>query len=123
LLISLILAPRSSADQAVGIDKGQPAPFSGVLMDQEKANAVKIGLQERDLYKQIVDSQSRSLDLLKQNNTYAENKVNLLLEQNDKLAERLQSAQSLNNWERVGLVILGMAFVLGGAYAVKGISK
>lgn len=123
LLVLLAFIPRAVADQATALEKGQPAPYAGVLLDTEKANKTKIGLQERDLFEQIVNSQTKSIELLKQNNTYAENKVNLLLTQNDKLAEQLQSSQSFNTFERIGLIVLGVALTVGAGYALKGISK
>lgn len=123
LIYTLALFPRALADTATPVEKNQPAPYAGILMDQEKSNSVKIGLQERDLFEQIVTSQTKSIELLKQNNTYSENKVNILLEQNDKLSERLQNAQSLSTFEKVGLFVLGIAATVGAGLALKSISK
>ena len=123
LLYSLALYPCALADQAVGLDKDQKAPFAGVLLDAEKANSVKVGLQELDLYKAITESQAKSIDLLKQNESYNQNKVNILLEQNDKLAESLRSSQSLNSWERIGLVLLGVAVTVGAGVAIRSATK
>lgn len=126
LLILLIFSTtvRSSfADQAISLNKGDAAPFSGVLMDQEKSNLIKNQLQERDLFEKIIASQTTSINLLRQNGEYSEKKVGLLLDQNDKLAERLQSAQGLNNWERLGLVVLGIAMTVGAGYAIKQVTK
>lgn len=92
-------------------------------MDQEKSNLIKNQLQERDLFEKIIASQTTSINLLRQNGEYSEKKVGLLLDQNDKLAERLQSAQGLNNWERLGLVVLGIAMTVGAGYAIKQVTK
>lgn len=123
ILILSSFSPRAVADQAIQIKAGEPAKFDGILMDQEKSNKVKIGLDERDLFEQIVNSQTKSIQLLKDNNTYSENKVNLLLTQNDSLAERLQASQGLNNWERIGLVVLGIAMTCGAGLAIRSLSK
>lgn len=123
LLYSLALYPTALADTSVALDKDQKAPFAGILMDQEKANSVKIGLLERDLYKELSESQNRSIGLLKQNMTYSEDKVNKLLEQNDKLSERLQSAQGMNTWERIGFFVLGIAATVGAGLAIRSISR
>jgi hypothetical protein len=126
LLLTLLFSlayPPALADQAVPLDKDQKAPFAGVLMDPEKANSVKVGLQERDLFEEITKSQAHSIDLLKSNNALNEDKVNKLLEQNDKLSESLRSAQSLNNWERIGLVVLGVVMTAAAGYAIKQVAK
>ncbi len=123
LLLSLALYSPALADTSVALDQNQKAPFAGVLMDPEAANKVKAGLLERDLYKEITESQTHSIDLLKQNVSYSEDKVNKLLEQNDKLSERLQSAQSTSTFEKVGLFVLGIAATIGAGLAIKSISK
>ncbi len=123
LLLSLLFYSPALANTSVALDKDQKAPFAGVLMDPEMANSVKSGLLERDLYKEITESQAHSIDLLKQNSTYSEDKVTKLLAQNDKLSEQLQSAQSLNTWEKVGLVLLGVAVTVGAGVALRAASK
>ncbi len=123
IIISLIFSNSCFADKAIEMKENDKAPFAGVLMDPEMANSVKSGLLERDLYKEITESQAHSIDLLKQNNTYEEEKVQKLLTQNDLLSERLQSAQSMSTFEKVGLFVLGVAVTIGAGIMVRNVSK
>jgi len=52
-----------------------------------------------------------------------ENKVNLLVEQNDKLAKSLYSERTMTTWERVGWFVLGITATGIGAYALKNLAK
>jgi len=123
LMIFLTISNVSNADQVVQLNQNDKAPFAGLLFDQEKANNVKIGLIERDLYKEIMASQSRSIDLLKENEVYSENKVKMLLDQNDKLSQSLRSSQSMTTWERIGFFALGVLATVGAAYAVRSATR
>lgn len=119
LIESIALYPVALGNEAVEIRKGETAKFDGVLLDVEKSQQVKIGLQERDIFKQIVDSQAKSIDLLKQNDSYNDQKVSKLLEQNDKISEQLRSAQGMNTLERIGLFTLGVIATVGAGLIVK----
>jgi hypothetical protein len=121
-LISSLLCPRALAE-SVALDKDQKAPFAGVLMDPETANKTKIGLLERDLYKELSDSQGKSISILKENIGLHESSKEKLLEQLDRSSEALKSAQSFNSLERIGLILLGAALVVAGGYIVKGINQ
>lgn len=124
MLISLTILPRkSNADQLIPIKKGEVAAFDGALADVERLNTIKSGLQERDLYKQITESQQKSIDLLKQNDSYSETKVTMLLKQNDDLEKSLQSSQSMNSWEKIGLVTLGVLMTVGAGVAARNLLK
>ena len=123
LLFSLALYPCALANQSIPLKSGERAPVDGVLMDAEAANQVKTGLLERDLYKELSDSQTHSIDLLKQNMIYSEDKVNKLLDQNDKLSEQLKNSQSFTNLERIGLVLLGIVITVGAGVALKSVAK
>jgi hypothetical protein len=116
-LLSLILILQTisincRADTAVPVVKGNPAPFNGVLMDNEKANKVDNAIKERDLYKQIMNNTN---DIL-----YKEqDKVKILIQQNEKLLKQ----QSLTDLEKYLLFGLGIATTIGAGVLVKNIIK
>lgn len=130
LVLSLALGPRSLAQtpsptpsgKATAMKAGDIAKYDGVLLDADKANFVEQQVKQNELYKEIIDSQSKSIDLLKENETYDANKVSLLSNQNDQLAEQLQKTQGMTNWERIGLVALGVVMTIGAGLAIRGAS-
>lgn len=112
-----------SVPDVLSLNKGDNAPFAGLLFSIEKSNAIKAQLVQLDLYKELSDSQQKSIDFLKANQELEEKKVNTLLEQNDKLSEQLKSTQSFNNWERIAIFTLGIIATVGAGFAIKAASK
>ena len=108
------------AEDVVVIVKDSPAPFTGLLMTQEKANTV---YNELTTFKLLNTSLEKSVTLYKQNEELYEKKVNVLLEQNTKLSESLQKERTSNNWEKVLWFGLGFISVAAGIYGVQTITK
>lgn len=123
LIICLITSGTVRAEDTVLIEKEQKAPFAGILFSLPKANEIRGQLLERDLYKELSDSQQKTIQLYKSNNELSESKVNMLLEQNDKLSASLRSSQSLNTWECVGLFTLGILATVGAGLAIRSLNK
>jgi hypothetical protein len=123
LLISSIVASNTCsvfAADATPIKSGQPAPYDGLLLTPEKAQEVKNTYVERDGYKLLNDSLQKSLDLSGGAFNLSEQKVNILLEQNNKLAVNLNEARTTSNFEKFMWFGLG---VLGASLAVYGVKK
>lgn len=108
------------AEDVVVIVKDSPAPFTGLLMTQEKANTI---YNELTTFKLLNTSLEKSVTLYKQNEELYEKKVNVLLEQNTKLSESLQKERTSNNWEKVLWFGLGFISVAAGIYGVQAITK
>lgn len=89
------------------------------VFSPDKAKEVRNKLIDLDTYSKLNESLNKSIELYKKNETINDNKINLLIEQNDKLAKSLLASQSLNNWERFGLVLLGIAMTVGAGFAIK----
>jgi len=120
LVSSMIVNSVVIADDAVVLNKGQPAPYTGLLLTEEKANSVYNDLNK---YKLLNESLQRTVFLYEQNEKLQEKRVNVLLEQNDKLAINLQQARTVSNWEKVLWFGLGFLSVGLGIYGVQAITK
>jgi len=120
LVSSMIVNNVALADDAVVLNKGQQAPYTGILLTEEKANSVYNDLNK---YKLINESLERTVSLYEQNEKLQDKRINILLEQNDKLAINLQQARTVSNWEKVLWFGLGFLSVGLGIYGVQAITK
>ena len=96
------------AEDSVYLTKNQSAPFEGFLIPKEKVQELRNAELERNTYKAVNDSLKVSLDLEQKNSTLKDQKISLLLDQNDKLAKTAYQDHSLNNWEKVGIFAAGV---------------
>lgn len=102
ILMICLVSVNSLAQTTVPLNKNDTAPFSGVLFDNKTAQEARNALI-------IVPSLEKSLQLQTENFTLSEDKVNLLLKQNDNLAKRLGEEREVKSWERVLWFSLGIA--------------
>lgn len=120
LVSSMIVNSTANADEAIVLNKGQAAPYTGILLTEEKANSVYNDLNK---YKLLNESLERTVVLYEQNEKLQDKRINILLEQNDKLAVNLQQARTTSNWEKVLWFGLGFLSVGLGIYGVQAITK
>ena len=120
LVFSMIVNNVAFADDTIVLNKGQSAPFTGLLLTEDKANEVYNDIKK---YKLLNESLEKSVILYKQNEELYDKKVNILLEQNDKLSENLLQARTTSNWEKILWFGLGFLSVGLGIYGVKAITK
>lgn len=59
----LIFSSVANSLEVVAIEKDQKAPFSGVLMDNEKSNQIKNQLLERDYFEKANKSLNNQLEI------------------------------------------------------------
>ena len=118
-----ILSTNSKAEDAVYVQKDERAPFSGVLTTVEHSKVIATRLIEGDTYKALTESYQKTLELYKSNGELSEKKVNILLEQNDKLSEQLKSSQSLNDFQKALLFGIGVVTTIGAGLLVHEIAK
>jgi hypothetical protein len=123
MLISLMVANNCFANQAVNIDKDQKAPFSGVLFDKEKANNVKNELIEKDSLVKTNESLNKSINLYRSNQDLVNKENDLLLNQNVKLTENLNSAREMSDIAKIGYFLLGVAVTGAAVYGASRLAK
>lgn len=101
----------SFAQEAVDLQKGQSAPFSGVLLSQIKADSVKKELLEKDKLQEINESFKRSILLHKENETYYEQQTKFLRDENKELSKKVTlSTIEKIAWVTLGIIATGVAF-------------
>ena len=66
---------------------------------------------------------NKSIDLYKKNEDVQNQKVNILLEQNDKLAKSLGDARSVSTFERVAWFIGGMLVTSAAVFGASKLAK
>lgn len=118
LMIGLITINSVFAQEAIMIKKDERAPFEGVLFPLDQANKMRYQLIECDIKKELNSSYERTIKLYKENETYQENKVNILLKQNDELSKSLNEAKSTNDFQKIlwfglGVIATGLAIYAG----------
>lgn len=110
LLITCLVTP-AFADQSVLLDKGTPAPFSGFLLDKEKAG--KVRLLDLD-YQESLKTQGY---LKADNDLYVKRLENMTTE-NDRLAKQVQDSRTTGIWSTIGIFLLGSAATIAMTYGV-----
>lgn len=99
---------NSFAVDTIVLNKGQQAPFDGILMNTTKANTIKGQLLERNTLLEEKDSFEKSLKLYADINQLNTQKVNLLSSENDRLSKELGDAKSTSTFERIVWFSLGV---------------
>jgi hypothetical protein len=114
-LLLISLAVRTSyAQDSVFLNKNQAAPFPGYLLPAGKVEELQNDVIELNTLKQTNDSLQKSLTLEQQDSALKDQKVNLLLDQNNKLASAAYTERELTVWEKVayfagGVIVTGLA--------------
>jgi hypothetical protein len=123
ILILFLICNLSLAENAVILKPGDIVPFEGILISKPTAEEFRQTTIERDSLKEVNTSLNKSLSLETDINIRNDNKIKLLLDQNDSLAKTAYSSQSISTFEKAALFIGGMAAVAIGAYGFKQINK
>ncbi len=110
LLISLI-SGNVYAEDPTYINKDEKAPYNGLLFSENKAKEIRKELIDKDATEALNVSLKKTNDLYKTTNEIKDSQINILLEQNDKLAKTAYEARKMNNWEKAGYFIGGMIVV------------
>jgi hypothetical protein len=96
------------AQDSVHLNQNDKAPFPGYLLPAAKVEQFQTDEIQLNYYKSTDDSLQKSLTLEQQNSALKDQKVNLLLDQNDKLSKAAYTERELTTWEKIGYVAAGI---------------
>lgn len=120
VLIFTLISNIAFGEEMIKLEKDQKAPFPGYLSSESTMEKIKEDLIEGEAARSREPSYKKSIELYKENETYYQNKVNILSVQNDKLAVRLYESTSISTLEKIGWFSLG---VIATGIAVYGASQ
>lgn len=118
-ILSVLNPSLVIADGVTLLEKGTPAPYTGILFTPEESQAM---YEQFETYKEKITSLEKINSLYKNNELLYEEKVNLLLEQNTTLTDSLSKIESNKDLTRIIWFGLGMLSVGLGMYGAKTIS-
>jgi hypothetical protein len=123
LIVASLISTNCYAQGSVAIQKGNPAPFTGVLFTKTKAIQIKNELIERDQFKIFNKVLLENSELQQEIINNQKKQVDILLKQNDNLVnivERTEARSKLARitWFGLGVVSAGLA-VYGASLLVK----
>jgi hypothetical protein len=105
-----LISPLSLADEnTVHLDKGEPAPFSGFLLDPARSQRVYTLDLDLQTCTKVSDLKSQEIDIGNTRITNANKEI-------DHLSERLAKEQD-TFWKNVGMFILGAATATAISFA------
>lgn len=111
LLIGLILVTSltSRAEDVVSLQKGQSAPYSGLLFSEARANEIRNQLLDKDIQSVVLESSREKLSIHKQIIELKDEQIELYRKQNIKLERANQASDT------VKMIYFGLGIVLTGA--------
>lgn len=118
IVLSFLIMSNCFAGDVTFIEKGVPAPYTGHLFTEAKAQSVRRELLEKDqlviFTKALLENETRHKKII----SNQQDQVKILLTQNEKLVKRAQDTESLPMYERIFWTGLGVAvtgFAIYGA--------
>lgn len=118
IFLVLMLSFSALAQDSVPLNKGQAAPFEGILFTTEKAQSIRKELIEKDQFKMFNEALLENEGYYKKIISNKNEQLNLTLNQNERLVKQAEKAGSLTTLEKamwVGLGILGTSLAIMGA--------
>lgn len=117
-MIGILVSNVGFTQESVPLKKDDRAPFEGVLLSLDKANKVRYDLLECDIKKSLNESYEKTIKLYKDNENIHQEKINVLLKQNDDLAKAVIEARSSTDiqkiiWFGLGVLATGLAIYAG----------
>lgn len=122
-ILLIYLNVNNCLADVVFLKQSQPAPFTGYLFNEEDAQNARNAVIDRDRYRLLSDSLQHTVNLQSETIKLEEKRVELYKTKTDEIAKELYSSRSINNWERIGWFILGIAATAAAGYTISHVSK
>jgi hypothetical protein len=120
-LLTILNVINANASESVTLlEKGDPAPYRGLLFDEEYSNQL---YKDLETLRQNLASVEKINALYRNNEELYETKINVLLSQNTKLTTSLMDSEKNREINNVIWFAAGISAVVLGAYATQAISK
>lgn len=111
LILILALSNVCYADQSTLLEKDQKAPYTGYLLDQDKAEKVHAMSLN---YQEALDNEKYLTDT----NAIYVKRIELVSTENDKLAKQVAEQRDSSIWSKLGFFVLGAAVTTGLAFGL-----
>jgi hypothetical protein len=119
--LSILSATNANATDGVTLlEKGDPAPYRGLLFDEDYTNQL---YKDLETLRENLNSLEKINALYKANEELYETKVNVLLTQNTRLNNSLMEAEKNREINKILWFAAGASAILLGAYATQAVSK
>jgi hypothetical protein len=116
VLICLIGSTVANSQDSVYLDKDKPAPFSGILFTEKKAQSIRAELLEGDKTKLLLETEKHRSERLGQIVALKDEEIELYNKQNQRLLKSNERSDTLNYiWFGLGILATGAAVYGAGA--------
>jgi cell shape-determining protein MreC len=116
ILISHVSLAFAGEPQVAEVKKGEPAPFTGILLGPNEDMSLRKQVLERDYFE-------KENELLKSENKILQERTDLWKKQSEELSKQLLESQDDSFWKKAAFFGLGALATVGLAYAVRGATK
>ena len=114
----LIFSINARTEDTIFLDKGKPAPYSGILFTEEKAQSIRKELLESDKTSLKLESADSKVAGLGQIISLKDTEIELYRKQNQDLLKAEKTSESMRYiWFGLGVLATGMAVYGAGALA------
>lgn len=111
-----ICGSNSESNETTFIEKGQSAPFTGILFTERKASEIRTDLLELDKQRLLLETEKNRTDRLGQIIKLQDEEIELYNKQNQRLLKSNERSDTLNYiWFGLGILATGAAVYGAGA--------
>src|SRR5687768_16503787 len=110
ILMTVLLSTNGWCNDVVHLEKGKPAPYTGLLFTEQKANEVRRELLELDKTRVRLLSREQEVHLLRSASTLREKEIELYRVQNERLIDNQETSDIMRYvWFGLGVAVTGIA--------------
>lgn len=118
MLIGLTIVNNVYGQDTQYVEKGSPAPFTGILFTEKKAQAIRAELLDGDKNKLQLETERNRVERLNQIIELKSEEIELYQKQNRRLLKTHERTETLNYvWFGLGILATGLAVYGAGMLA------